>query len=75
MVGDVVTIARGKTFEIKEILKRHGFQFDGESKQWVCDPPIDSSVREQLMTAIRRHRSPTFDASTVEIKDIRREWI
>lgn len=31
---DGVLRARGKTYEVKDVLKKHGFKFDGGSKEW-----------------------------------------
>jgi hypothetical protein len=67
---EMVTIARGKTYPIRETLHSHGFTWDGDQKWWVKSPALDEADRFALTKEIRR----LGFGGEVEVKNIRREW-
>lgn len=70
-----VTVARGKTYLIREILKLHGFTFHGPSKTWRADPVLTDEQIEDLRRVLRRTSLPDFDASQVEVRNIRLDFL
>ena len=70
-----VTVCRGKTYPLRAILNEFGFRWDGKAKLWIHDPPIDQPTRELLMTAFRRCDDEELDLQSIEVRDIREEWL
>lgn len=75
-VSTHVTVASGKTYEIRDILKRHGFTWCADMrKAWIRDPAIPDEDLQDLLRIVRLVNVKGFDASQVEIKNVRREWV
>lgn len=65
-----VTIVRGKTFGVRDLLKREQFQWSPEKSWWHKSPALDEADRFSLVKEIRR----LGVADEVEVKNIRSEW-
>ena len=75
MAKEMVTIARGKTFPVKDILKGFGFRplRHKEGFWWYCDPALTLDELQSLKSQLRREGGEA--SLDVEIKDIAKNYL
>lgn len=75
MSEELVTVARGKTYPIRDLLRSYDFVWHSEDKTWRRDPPLNADELEAIRRSIRRTSVDNFDASTVEVRNIRKNFL
>jgi hypothetical protein len=65
----MVTMVRGKTTSLKQLLNKHGFLWSDKG-YWTRTPAYNADARAALETEIRQSGA----SADLEIRNIKREW-